>query len=181
MVGFAPPFCILHSTFCIRLGVASGGFACPFCILHSSFCILHSAFASRWLWGRNRFPSTAASQSLTHPLPHPVPELAWSEHLDMRHPGENPARQFLATGGLQAELQRAVPTLPQCLAPVPDPLSDVGGDLAREEQAHLPGFVRLADAEGALEETPGIEVSRPREALPSPLDRAEFTSEAGME
>ena len=48
--------------------------------------------------------SSTASQSLTHPLPHPVPELARSKHLDVRHPGENPARQFLATGGLQAEL-----------------------------------------------------------------------------
>ena len=37
--------------------------------------------------------SSAMSQSLTHPLPHPVPELARSEHLDVRHPGENPARQ----------------------------------------------------------------------------------------
>jgi hypothetical protein len=46
----------------------------------------------------------ATSQSPTHPLPHPVPELARSEHLDVRHPGENPARQFLATGGLQAQL-----------------------------------------------------------------------------
>jgi len=63
----------------------------------------------------------ATSQSLTHPLPHPVPELGRSEHLDVRHPGENPARQFLATGGLQAELQRAVPALPQCLARVPQP------------------------------------------------------------
>src|ERR1035441_2354532 len=77
-----------------------------------------------------------ASQSLTHPLPHPVPELAWSEHLDVRHPRENPARQFLATGGLQAELQRAVPALPRCLARVPHPFADVGGHLAGEEQAH---------------------------------------------
>ena len=63
----------------------------------------------------------ATSQSLTHPLPHPVPELARSEHLDVRHPGENPAPQFRATGGLQAELQRAVPALPQRVARVPPP------------------------------------------------------------
>ena len=102
---------------------------------------------------------------MTHPLPHAVPELARSEHLDVRHPGENPARQFLATGGLQAELQRAVPTLPQCLAPVPDPLSDVGGDLAGEEQAHLPGFVGLADAEGVFEEGGRVEASRAGKVL----------------
>ena len=29
------------------------------------------------------------SQSLAHPLPHPVPELARCQHLDVRHPGEN--------------------------------------------------------------------------------------------
>ena len=39
--------------------------------------------------------------------------------LDVWHPGKNPPRQLLATGGLQAERQRAVPTLPQCLARVP--------------------------------------------------------------
>jgi hypothetical protein len=42
----------------------------------------------------------ATSQSLMHPLPRPVPELARSEHLDVRHPGENPVCQFLAAGGL---------------------------------------------------------------------------------
>jgi hypothetical protein len=63
-------------------------------------------------YGAGQCGSSAVSQSLTHPLPHPVPEFARSEHLDVGHPGENPARQFLATGGLQAELQRAVPTLP---------------------------------------------------------------------
>jgi hypothetical protein len=71
--------------------------------------------------GTGQHGSSVASQSLTHSFPHPVPELARSEHLDVRHPGENPARHFLATGGLQAELQRAVPALPQCLARVPHP------------------------------------------------------------
>src|ERR1035441_4580591 len=89
-----------------------------------------------------------ASQALTHPLPHPVPELARSEHLDVRHPRENPARQFLATGGLQAELHGAVPALPQLLARVPHSFADVSGHLAGEDQAHLPWFVGLADAEG---------------------------------
>jgi hypothetical protein len=48
--------------------------------------------------------SSVASQSLAHPLPHPLPELARSQHLNVRHPGENPARPLLATGGLPAEL-----------------------------------------------------------------------------
>jgi hypothetical protein len=113
----------------------------------------------------------ATSQSLTHPLPHPVPELARSEHLDVRHPGENPARQFLATGDLQAELQRAVPALPQCLPRVPHPLADIGGHLAGEEQAHLPGFARLADAERVFEEGGGVEASRAREVLAGPCER----------
>ena len=133
-----------------------------------------------WLWGRNRFPSTAASQSLTHPLPHPVPELAWREHLDMRHLGENPARQFLATGGLQAELQRAVPALPQCLPRVPQPFADVGGHLAGEEQAHLPGFVRLADAERVFEEGGGVKASRAREVLAGPCERTAAGQRKGL-
>src|ERR1019366_7403197 len=83
-----------------------------------------SSTPSNWRAGAGQYGSSATSQSLTHPLPHPVPELARSEHLDMRQPGENPARQFLATGGLQAELQRAVPALPQCLARVPHPFAD---------------------------------------------------------
>ena len=90
----------------------------------------------------------------------------------MGHPGENPARQFLATGGLQVELQRAVPALPQFLARVPDPFSDVGGHLAGEEQAHLPGFVRLADAERVFEEGGGMEASRAREVLTGAGERA---------
>ena len=68
--------------------------------------------------------SSAASQSLTHPLPHPVPELARSQHLDVRHPRENPPRQFLATGRLQSELQPAATTLPQFLARVAHPFAD---------------------------------------------------------
>jgi hypothetical protein len=121
--------------------------------------------------GAGQSGSSATSQSLTHPLPHPVPELARSEHLDVRHPGENPARQFLATGGLQAELQRAVPALPQCLARVPHPFADAGGHLAGEEQAHLPGFVGLADAEGVFEEGGGVEAGRAREVLAGPCER----------
>ena len=35
--------------------------------------------------------SSATCQSLTHPFPHPVLELGRSEHLDVRHPGQNPA------------------------------------------------------------------------------------------
>jgi hypothetical protein len=106
-----------------------------------------------------------------HPLPHPVPELARGEHLDARHPGENPARQFLGTGGLRAELQCAVPALPQCLARVPHSLADIGGHFAGEEQAHLSGFVRLADAERVFEEGGGVEASRAREVLPDPCER----------
>ena len=88
----------------------------------------------------------------------------------MRHPGENPAREFLATGSLQAELQCAVPALPQFLTRVPDPLSDVGGDFAGEEQAHLPGFLGPADAEGVFEEGRGLEADRALEVLPGPFD-----------
>jgi hypothetical protein len=76
-------------------------------------------------------PSPVTTQSLTHPLPHPVPELARCQHLDVRHPGENPARQFLATRGLQAELQRAVPALPQFLARVPHLFANIGGAAKR--------------------------------------------------
>ena len=88
----------------------------------------------------------------------------------MRHPGENPARQFLATGGLQAELQRAVPALPLLLAGVPDPFADVGGHLGGEEQPHFPGFVGLADIEGVFEEGRGVEADRAGEVLPGPFD-----------
>ena len=70
----------------------------------------------------------------------------------MRHPGENPTGEFFASGGLQSELQRTVPALPQLLARVPHPFTDVGGHLAGEEQAHFPGFVGLADAKGVFEE-----------------------------
>jgi len=60
----------------------------------------------------------------------------------------------------QAKLQRAVPTLPQLLAGVPDALADVGGHLTGEEQPHLPWFLGLADAEGIFEERGGGEASR---------------------
>jgi hypothetical protein len=73
---------------------------------------------------------------------------------------------------LQAELQRAIPALPQCLARVPHPFADIGGHLAGEEQAHLPGFVGLADAEGVFEEGRGVEASRAGEVLAGAGERA---------
>jgi hypothetical protein len=53
---------------------------------------------------------------------------------------------------------------------VPHPLADVGGYLAGEEQAHLPGFVGLADAERVFEEGRGVEADRACEVLPGPFD-----------
>ena|ERR1041384_3609403 len=65
--------------------------------------------------------SAEVAESPAQVLAHALPELARSEHLDVRHPGENPARQFLATGSLQAEFQSAVPVLARLLARVPHP------------------------------------------------------------
>ena len=68
------------------------------------------------------------------------------------------------------ELQRAVPALPQFLARVPHPFANIGGHVAGEEQAHLPGFVGLADAERVFEEGRGVEADRACEVLPGPFD-----------
>ncbi len=51
--GFAPPFCIRHSAFDLRLGVALGS---HWCSLGVALGWLWSGFgvALEWLWGRNR-------------------------------------------------------------------------------------------------------------------------------
>jgi len=43
-----PPFCILHSSFCVRSGAPLGVFARPFCILPSTF-YLRLQVALGWL------------------------------------------------------------------------------------------------------------------------------------
>src|ERR1041384_952051 len=95
--------------------------------------------------------SAEEAEAPAHVLADALPELARSEHLDVRHPGENPARQFLAAGSMQAEFQSAVPALVHLLARMPHPFADVGDHLFGEKQAYLPWFAGLADAERVLE------------------------------
>lgn len=95
--------------------------------------------------------SPGIRQTLRHPLLETLPELARRQHLDVRHPGENPPHQLLAPGSSQPNCQAPVPPLAQLLARVPHPFPDVGGHLFGKEQAHLPGLLRLADAGRVLE------------------------------
>lgn len=69
--------------------------------------------------------------------------------------------------GLEAQFERAVAALSQLLAGVPRPFADVGGHLMAKQQAHAPGSVGLAIAEGVLEEAFRVERHRAREVLPS--------------
>ena len=54
------------------------------------------------------------------------------------------------------------------------------GHPQREEQAHLPGFVRLADAERVFEEGGGVEASRAREVLAGPCERTAAGPRKGL-
>ena len=125
--------------------------------------------------------ASAASQSLTYPLPHPVPELARGEHLDVRHPGKNPPGEFLTPGGREAHFQTAVPPLAKTLAGMPNTFPDVGGHLFGKEQPHLPRLLRLAYAKGVLEECPDVKASRRGEVLPSSTPRVAAGQGEGLQ
>jgi len=116
--------------------------------------------------------SPELSQSLTHPLLHPDSQLARGENPDVGHPGENPPRQLLPSGSCQPDFQTAVPPLPNLLAGMPEPFANVSRHVFGKQEPHLPGLLRLADAERILEETPRIEVSPTCKVLPGLSDLA---------
>lgn len=111
-------------------------------------------------------------QPLPQSLPHTLPQPLRSQHRHIRHPRENPSRQFLPAGGLQDQLQPPVAAPPHPLARVPHPLADIRGHLPCEDQPHLPGLFRLADAKGAPEESTGVERGRAGEVFPGATARS---------